>query len=167
MTLVLETSGPEQTGAVGETLGRVVHAGEVLLLQGPLGAGKTRLTQGLAQGLGVPGAVTSPTFILVNEYRTGRLPLYHIDLYRIERVAEAIALGLDEYFFGPGVSVVEWADRAPAAMPEDYLLIELAYVPGQESGRRLRLTAQGERHEELLRELRAVLPPSLVTPLGA
>ncbi|MBI4497336.1 MAG: tRNA (adenosine(37)-N6)-threonylcarbamoyltransferase complex ATPase subunit type 1 TsaE [Chloroflexi bacterium] len=162
MTLTLETSSPEQTAAVGIALGRLVQPGDVLLLQGPLGAGKTQLTQGLAQGVGIPEEVTSPTFILVNEYRTGRLPLYHVDLYRIERVEEATDLGLDEYFFGPGVTVVEWADRAPAAMPDEHLLVELRYVSGQETDRRLRLTPRGERYEQLLAALKAAIPAALV-----
>lgn len=163
--LTLVTTSPDQTAALGTALGRLAQPGDVLLLQGPLGAGKTRLTQGLARGLDVPGEVTSPTFIIVNEYRTGRLPLYHVDLYRIERVDEAVDLGLDEYFFGPGVSVVEWPDRAPAAMPEDVMLIDLEYVAGDESGRSIRLEPYGVRYEALVEELRRALPAGLV-PAG-
>lgn len=152
MSLSINSTAPEQTEEIGVALGKLAQAGDVLLLQGSLGAGKTCLTQGLARGLGIPGDVTSPTFILVNEYRTGRLPLYHVDLYRIERIQEASDLGLDEYFFGPGVSVVEWPDRAPAAMPDDYLLVALDYVPGDERARRIEFTPLGERYMVLLKE---------------
>lgn len=152
--LTLATRGPDDTAAIGATLGQLVAAGDVLLLRGNLGAGKTRLTQGLARGLGIAQDVTSPTFILVNEYRSGRLPLYHIDLYRIAGDVEADALGLDEYFFGEGVTVVEWPDRAPGALPDEYLAIELVPVAGDEQARHVTVTAAGARATDLLQALR-------------
>lgn len=150
MPLAIITAGPEATALVGGALGAQAQPGDVLLLQGPLGTGKTCLTQGLARGLGVTAPVTSPTFILVNQY-SGRLTLYHVDLYRIEAVAEAIDLGLDDYFFGDGVCVVEWPERAPAAMPPEHLLVVLEHAGEQQ--RRLTFQAAGSRYIELLADL--------------
>ncbi|MBI2886398.1 MAG: tRNA (adenosine(37)-N6)-threonylcarbamoyltransferase complex ATPase subunit type 1 TsaE [Chloroflexi bacterium] len=154
MPLTIVTEGPEATTQVGEALGALARPGDVLLLQGPLGTGKTCLTQGLARGLGVTVPVTSPTFILVNQY-AGRLTLYHVDLYRIEAVAEAMDLGLDDYFFGEGVCAVEWPERAPAAMPPEHLLVTLEHAGEQE--RRLTLQAAGSRYHDLARDLRGSL----------
>lgn len=150
MTLQLSTHKADETLALGAALGRLLTAGDCLLLQGPLGAGKTRLTQGIAQGMGLTAAVTSPTFVLVNEYR-GPVPLYHIDLYRIETTAEADDLGLDEYFYGDGVSVVEWPERAPGALPPEHLLIRLDYTGEDE--RSIELVSAGPRYDRLLQQL--------------
>src|SRR3990172_4717976 len=128
--------------------------GDVLLLQGPLGTGKTLLTQGLAKGLGITAPVTSPTFIIVNQY-PGPLILYHVDLYRIEATAEAIDLGLDDYFFGDGVCVVEWPERAPSAMPPEHLLVALEHVGEQE--RRFSFQPEGGRYQTLLEQLREAI----------
>jgi len=120
----------------------------VYLLIGPLGAGKTCLVQGLASGLGIEGYVLSPSFVLVRELK-GRLPLYHIDLYRLENPLEIENLGLDEYFYGRGVSAVEWADRALGSLPEENLLIEINYLC--ENSRQITFSPYGKRYEELLR----------------
>ena len=148
------TDSPEATAEVGMALGRLVRPGDVLLFQGPLGTGKTRMTQGLAQGMGITTPVTSPTFILINQY-PGTLPLYHIDLYRLETVVEAEDLGLDDYFFGDGVCVVEWPERALAAMPPEHLLVTLEHIG--ERQRRLIFAAKGGRHGTLLLQLQEVL----------
>jgi len=95
-----------------------LKGGEVITLSGVLGAGKTQLVKGLARGLGYRGAVTSPTFTLINEYVGGRLPLYHIDLYRIKSTEEAIAFGIEDYLPSAGVTVIEWPDRVEALLPE-------------------------------------------------
>lgn len=108
----------EETAAAGRERSRFVRAGEVLALAGDLGAGKTQFVKGLVAGLDSDAAVTSPTFTLVHEYIDGRLPVYHFDFYRLENRAAAVALGLDEYFFHDGVSVVEWADRFPDLIPD-------------------------------------------------
>ena len=96
-----------------------MEAGEVLALTGDLGSGKTQFVKGLTDGLGAKTAATSPTFTLIHEYSGGRLPIYHFDFFRIEDRQEAERLGLDEYFFGDGVSVIEWADRFPELIPEN------------------------------------------------
>ena len=143
----------EQTRRVGARLGRFLLPGDVILLEGDFGAGKTCLTQGVAQGLGVARWVTSPSFALVNEYREGRLPLYHIDLYRLASVAEALDLGLDEYLYGAGVAVVEWPSQALAALPPEHLWIELSVI--SETKREVYLAAAGPRYRELLRQFKA------------
>lgn len=142
----------EQTRRVGARLAPWLRPGDVILLAGEFGAGKTCLTQGLAQGLGVTRWVTSPSFALVNEYREGRLPLYHIDLYRVDSVAEAQDLGLDEYFYGSGVSVVEWPSQALAALPPEHLWIELSVI--SPTKRELYLLAVGPRYRELLQKFK-------------
>jgi tRNA threonylcarbamoyladenosine biosynthesis protein TsaE len=107
---------PEETQALGEAWGRAATSGLVIGLTGDLGAGKTQLTKGIARGLGITERVHSPTFTLVNQYETGRLPLFHIDLYRLETPAQIIAAGLEEYFHPAGVTVIEWAERWPDAV---------------------------------------------------
>ena len=104
-----------------------IALGDILLLEGDLGAGKTTLTQGLAKGLGVTEFVNSPTFVIINEYFTGRLPLYHMDLYRVEEEAQLYDLGVEEYFYGNGVCVVEWPEIARAFLPEDFAQLSLAH----------------------------------------
>lgn len=142
----------DQTRRIGARMGGLLLPGDVLLLAGEFGAGKTCLTQGIAQGLGVTRWVTSPSFVLVNEYPEGRLPLYHIDLYRLADVQETLNLGLDEYFYGDGVSVVEWPDQALAALPPEHLWIELSVI--SETKRELYLTTVGQRYQDLLHQFR-------------
>jgi tRNA threonylcarbamoyladenosine biosynthesis protein TsaE len=129
-------------------LGVQANPGDVLLLVGGLGAGKTCLTQGILWGLGIEEYARSPTFVLVAEYQ-GRLNLYHMDLYRLESVEEVIDLALDEYLLGDGVSVVEWADKAQAVFPSDHLLIEIEYL--DELTRRFTLTASHQRYDSTIR----------------
>ena len=117
---------------------------------GNLGTGKTCLTQGIAWGLGIEGYATSPSFVVVNEY-LGRLPLYHIDLYRLDRVEEVIDLGLDDYLYGKGVCVVECAEKAFAMLPEEHLLIEMGFLA--DTSRSLRLKPSGDRYLRMLSEL--------------
>jgi len=128
----IESSSSEATKKLGETIGQNASAGDVILLTGELGAGKTCLTQGIALGLGVEGYVRSPTFVLMTRHH-GRLTLHHVDLYRTGSPAEAWDLGLDEQLFGEGVCVIEWADRAAEIFPEDCLWIDLDYGSDPES----------------------------------
>src|SRR3990172_9040437 len=136
---------PQETQRLGALLGSLARKGDVCLLVGQLGAGKTCLVQGIAWGLGIQEYVRSPSFVLVGQYQ-GRLLLYHVDLYRLERVPEIADLGLEEYFEGGGVSVVEWADRAGELMPPEHLLVRLETL-GEEEERLIRLTPVGERYE--------------------
>jgi tRNA threonylcarbamoyladenosine biosynthesis protein TsaE len=108
---------PEETQALGEAWGRAATSGLVIALSGDLGAGKTQLAKGIARGLGFTGRVHSPTFTLVNQYEGGRLPYFHVDLYRLETPDQIIAAGLEEYFHPTGVSVIEWAERWLGANP--------------------------------------------------
>ena len=130
----------DETKEIGRAIGGAVEAGTLVLLIGQLGAGKTTLTQGLADGLGVTAYTKSPSFVLVNEYQ-GRLPLFHMDLYRIDDPAEAWELGLDDYLGRDGVLAIEWADRATSIFPEDRLEILIEYVSDTE--RALSVTASG------------------------
>jgi tRNA threonylcarbamoyladenosine biosynthesis protein TsaE len=139
-----------QTQRLGAKLGAMLAPGDVLLLRGPLGSGKTTFTQGLAQTLGVTAVVNSPTFVLAREYR-GRLPLYHMDYYRLDRPAEPAELGFEEYFYGDGVTVIEWPERA-AGLPEAALSIAFKLV--SETKRGLRFEPHGERYERLILEFR-------------
>lgn len=119
MLLKIRTHSDQETISLGRKIGGLLSPGDVVALTGPLGSGKTWLTKGIALGLGVdPGMViTSPSFSLVNEYRA-RCTLYHMDLYRLERISEILATGLEEYLYNDGVAVVEWADRLPEILPE-------------------------------------------------
>ena len=116
----------------GHWLGEHAKAGQVLALTGDLGAGKTTLTKAIAAGLGVEETITSPTFTIVKEYRSGRLPLFHFDVYRIGDIDEMYELGYEEYFFGEGICVVEWADLIEELIPEDALRISIAYGEQEE-----------------------------------
>lgn len=143
----MTSSSAEATRALGVALGPLLEAGDVLLLSGDLGAGKTQLTKGIAQGLGVGEPVTSPTFniLLVHE---GRIPLYHFDLYRLERASELEDLDYFGTLEADGVSVVEWGDRFEAARPEDCLLVVVS-ITGDDA-RTLNVEATGQRSRVLL-----------------
>lgn len=145
--LRLVTTSPEETQDVGRALGTAARPGDVFLLTGGLGVGKTCLTQGIAWGAGVKEHARSPTFVLVTEYR-GRLPVYHMDLYRIDDLNEVLDLGLDEYLFGQGVCVIEWAEKAPEAFPADHVSVRME--EGGETQRVLEVTAHGPRSCQLL-----------------
>jgi tRNA threonylcarbamoyladenosine biosynthesis protein TsaE len=150
-SLELISHSPEQTQQFGSRLGKIAQAGDVILLVGKLGAGKTCLAQGIAWGLGTNDYAASPSFVLVRELY-GRLPLYHVDFYRLENLAEIAELGLDEYFYGKGVSVVEWAEKALELLPPEHLLIEMDYVSDNE--RRLKLKPKGKRYREMVAQLK-------------
>ncbi len=150
-SLELITRSPEQTQALGKSLGRLAQPGDVILLVGKLGAGKTCLTQGIAWGLGIDDYAASPSFVLVRELY-GRLPLYHLDFYRLENLEEIAELGLDDYFYGKGISVVEWAEKALKLLPPENLLIEMEYIA--ENERRLRFKPSGKRYREMVAQLK-------------
>jgi len=148
----------EETQQVGRVIGQAAQPGDVYLLTGPLGAGKTCLTQGIAQGLGVDGYVRSPTFVLKTQYR-GRLTLHHMDLYRIENSLEAWDIGLEEQLGDDGVCVVEWADRAEELFSQDCLWVYLAYL-ADETERTISFPECSARYAPVLQRLAAAFPVS-------
>lgn len=149
--LDLVTHSPEETQELGRRLGGLARAGDVFLLLGNLGAGKTCLTQGIAWGLGIEEYALSPSFVIMRELH-GRLPLYHIDLYRLDRIEESVDLGLDEYLYGRGICVVEWAEKALSIMPPERLLVRISYLSDTE--RRFSLEPAGQRYAELVLKLK-------------
>jgi tRNA threonylcarbamoyladenosine biosynthesis protein TsaE len=150
----LRSESPEETQRLGSELGRLAQPDDLFMLVGGLGAGKTCLTQGIAWGLDIAGYATSPTFVVINQYR-GRLPLYHIDLYRLDSVEEVVDLGLDDYLYGNGVCVVEWADKAMNVLPPEHLLVEINYV--SDTVRDLVLNPGGQRYRAMLSQLKKEL----------
>jgi tRNA threonylcarbamoyladenosine biosynthesis protein TsaE len=143
------TGNEEETRAIGEALGRCFAPGDVLCLEGPLGAGKTTLAQGVAHGLGVEEVVNSPTFTLVQEY-VGRLPVFHLDVYRLSEPEEALDLAIPEMIAAGGVLLIEWPERIAPLLPPDRL--ELRLQP-EGVARRLTATSHGPRSEALLAAL--------------
>lgn len=138
----------DATKYLAVSLAKLLQPGDVITLEGELGTGKTTFTKSLAAGLGVVGTVNSPTFTIIKQYE-GRLPLYHMDVYRLENEEED--LGFEEYFHGGGVTVVEWAQFIADFLPEEYLNISIAY--DNESSRTYSLTPKGKRYEELVDRL--------------
>ena len=127
--MFIETYGPEETKERGENIGRQARPGQIYTLTGDLGVGKTVFTQGLARGLGIKEPVSSPTFTIVQIYEEGRLPLYHFDVYRIGDVEEMEEIGYDDYFFGNGVCLIEWAELIQELIPEQAIRIRIEKDP--------------------------------------
>jgi tRNA threonylcarbamoyladenosine biosynthesis protein TsaE len=150
--VVYRSGSPEQTRALGEAVGRLAEAGDLIALSGELGAGKTLFVGGVALGLGVDPAayVSSPTFTIMHRY-AGRLPLYHIDLYRIETPEAFASLGLDEYLAGDGVTAIEWAEHGYGYLPKEMLTLRLQHT-GSEM-RTIEIAPVGDRYTRLVREL--------------
>lgn len=142
---------PEDMRRLGACLGRLLRPGDVVCLAGELGAGKTTLAQGIAVGLGVEAPVTSPTFTIIHEYQ-GRIPFYHVDAYRLESHEELEDLGLEEYLYSGGVTVIEWADRVASLLPDEYLEVEIQPLESGE-GRLVTVRAVGAGTVVLLEEL--------------
>ncbi len=149
------TANPEQTWRIGEMLGGRLGAGDTVCLYGDLGAGKTSFSYGIALGLQVKEQyITSPTFTFVNEYE-GRVPFYHIDLYRLKDPEELENIGFEEYIDSDGVTVIEWAERAEDELPSECLSVYLSYI--DDHSREIGFLAEGERYEKLLDELKQEL----------
>jgi tRNA threonylcarbamoyladenosine biosynthesis protein TsaE len=157
MRTVLEARTAEDTRAIGAALAPLLEPGDALALTGELGAGKTTLVQGLARGLGFTGPVVSPTFTLVREYR-GRLTVYHVDVYRLERIQDVIDLGFEEMLDGDGVLVVEWGDAVEGLLPPEHLLVELT-TPGPDETRRIELAGIGASWAARWERLEQALEP--------
>jgi tRNA threonylcarbamoyladenosine biosynthesis protein TsaE len=144
----VHTSSPEETMELAQRLGELLEAGSVITLEGDLGAGKTHFTKGLAKGLGVKRTVNSPTFTIIKEYQ-GRLPLYHMDVYRVCEADED--LGFEEYFYGEGITVVEWASLIKEQLPRERLSIQI-YHAGEDK-REIVLHPIGDWYNKLCKEL--------------
>ncbi|MGM9891444.1 tRNA (adenosine(37)-N6)-threonylcarbamoyltransferase complex ATPase subunit type 1 TsaE [Limosilactobacillus sp.] len=144
----VEMASREATIALGEAVGKQLAAGDVLVLDGDLGAGKTTFTKGLAKGLAIPDIIKSPTFTIIHEYHDGRLPLYHMDAYRLEN-GGGEDLGLEEYFDSDGVSVVEWAEFVADELPDDYLAIHFKRTD-DEDRRVLEFEPHGDHFDHLV-----------------
>ncbi len=150
------SNSPGRTREIGESLGRLLQRGAVVALVGELGAGKTVMAQGLAQGLGVDPDeyVSSPSFAIVNQYR-GRIPIFHLDTYRLADETEMVALGYEDYFEPDGVTIIEWADKVRKLLPERYLLIEIE-ITGQ-NARELLVRPIGAWPSKTAAEIRSAL----------
>ena len=162
--LRLVSRSARATSALGERLGRALAPGDVLALIGDLGAGKTQLVRGICRGARVPDReVASPTFAIVATYR-GRIPVHHADLYRVGDEEELFATGFQDLLGGEGAVLVEWADRAPGALPEERLEIRLLHHEASPNSRRIELTGTGRRGAALVRRLRRVPGPKVRAP---
>jgi len=150
--LTIHTRSDRETIDLGRRIGALLYPGDVIALTGPLGSGKTWLTKGIALGLGVDPAmvITSPSFSLVNEYNAG-YPLYHMDLYRLERISDILATGLEEYLYNDGVAVVEWADRLPEILPEWSITLSFSILDDQD--REITIGGRHPRTLEIIKHL--------------
>ena len=149
--LEIITRSPEGTQEIGVSIGELAQPGDTFLLVGELGAGKTCLAQGIARGLDIKEYAASPSFVVVRELY-GRLPLYHIDFYRLDNLEEIAELGLDDYLYGKGVCVVEWAEKGLSLLPPEHLLVEMSYVADTE--RKLKLKPSGQRYRKIVAQLK-------------
>lgn len=148
LTYMRKTTSPETTKHLSATLAPYLHAGDVIVLTGDLGAGKTQFVQGLAEGLGITDQVTSPTFNILLTYQNGSLPLYHFDLYRLESSSELEDVGYFETVDADGATCIEWGEKFPSALPYGYL--EVAIRVDDEGNRTVRAHAYGDRARQLL-----------------
>lgn len=157
MNIEFLSAAPEETFEYGRRLGQLLQASDVVALRGDLGAGKTCFVQGVSIGAGVRerSQITSPTFTLIQEY-CGRLPIYHFDVYRLNREEDLYELGFEEYFYGEGITLIEWAERIPSCLPDEHLAIYLHIAP--DLTRRIRLTAVGNRYNDVLQAIEASTP---------
>lgn len=151
-TFKLLSDSREATIKLGMLLSKYLKQGDIVCLFGELGSGKTTLVKGIANGFGIPAKrVTSPTFVLMNIFE-GKLPLYHFDFYRIENIGEIASIGCDEFLYGNGISVVEWADRFGNLMPQEYLGIKLTHKGTDKRG--VKFLAKGKRYRGLIEKIK-------------
>ena len=137
----------EETERLGAELAAQLQPGDVLTLIGEIGAGKTTFTRGLAQGLGIPASsVASPSFVLIRQYAGGRMPLYHADLFRLDNLPQAANVGLEECYESGGITLIEWANKLPQVLPEEFL--EIRFEPSGPESRRLKAIPHGLRYLE-------------------
>jgi tRNA threonylcarbamoyladenosine biosynthesis protein TsaE len=159
-TIDLATTDPKATTAVGAALARFLRPGDVVSLTGDLGAGKTTFVQGAARGLGVEEAVLSPTFTLVREYQ-GSVPVYHLDVYRLDRIQDVIDLGFEEILDQGGIVFIEWGDAVEALLPESYLQVELTMLDEDPNARRLAVSGRGRVWAERWEGVESAIDPWL------
>ncbi|WP_313466878.1 tRNA (adenosine(37)-N6)-threonylcarbamoyltransferase complex ATPase subunit type 1 TsaE [Carnobacterium sp.] len=152
----IQAHNEAETKNIAAKLATLLVAGDLILLEGDLGAGKTTFTKGLAVGLGIKRVIKSPTYTIIREYLDGRLPLYHMDVYRLEETG-GTDLGLEEYFEGDGVSVVEWAKFIPEDLPTEYLQIKLQPIGEDLAEREITFTATGPHYAELIHRFTEML----------
>ena len=138
----------EETTALGFNLGKILNSGDIICLTGELGTGKTHITKGIAKGLNIDDHITSPTFTIVNEYDTGRLKLFHFDVYRVNDPDEIYAIGFDDYIFSDGVSIIEWANYIEEILPKEYVHIKIEKdLNKDENFRRISIKSYGSRYD--------------------
>ena len=142
-----EVNSIEEITKLGKELGKILNPGDIICLTGDLGTGKTHITKGISEGLGITDNITSPTFTIVNEYNSGRLKLYHFDVYRVSDPDEIYAIGFDDYIFGDGVSIIEWANYIEEILPKEYLHIYITKdLSKGENYRKITITPYGEKY---------------------
>lgn len=151
MTEIIETLSPEETEAFGRRLAAAASPGDIICLNGELGVGKTVFVKGFSEGLGITEPVVSPTFTILQEYREGRLPMYHFDVYRIEDPSEMEEVGIDEYFYGDGVCLIEWAGLIAELIPRGASRILIEKDPSKGDDYRKITLYRPEKDEERLR----------------
>ena len=147
------SKSPEETIKIAVQLSKYILPGSIICLSGDLGTGKTAFTQGLGKGLGITDYITSPSYTIINEYYTASMPLYHFDVYRLESPDEIFELGCDEYFFGEGVTIIEWAEKIKEVLPKEKLWITIKY--GKKPNERvISMNAYGNKNKAILKEIR-------------
>ena len=151
--MLFTSCSPDDTEKLGCCLGNIIKAGSVICLTGDLGVGKTEFVKGFAKGVGVGDYVTSPTFTIINEY-SGRMPVYHFDVYRINSVDEMYETGYEEYFFGEGVSIIEWADLIAEIIPEENITVHISKDLSEGLNfRSIDMKTSGEKYDSLVRDM--------------
>lgn len=137
MNLKLTTHSSEETIDLGEILGAMLKPGDVLAMRGTLAAGKTTITKGIAKALGVTDNITSPTFCIISEYEGAKMPLYHMDVYRLDNAEDFINLGVDDLIYGNGVSIIEWSEKIQSELPKKTITVQI--TPNEDSTRTIEL----------------------------
>jgi len=146
------SKSPKETINIGKKIARNLRAADIVCLFGNLGSGKTVLTKGIAQGLRLcPNRITSPSFVLIRQYHNARIPLFHFDLYRLKGELDILALGYEDYLYGTGVSVIEWADRLKRLLPDEFLKVKLEV--SAKNRRKITITPLGKRYKDLIKSL--------------
>ncbi len=153
MNLTIITKSPEETKNLGKEVSKLTKPGDLLAFYGELGAGKTCFIQGISQGLEVKDYVTSPSFTIINEYQ-GKVPVYHFDLFRLDDDEDIFELGYEEYFYGEGLTVIEWAEKIEQLLPKEHLKIDIKFKDRYQ--RTISFISQGDRFNKFLEELNRI-----------